>query len=152
MLWQLLIHWGYLMVVMTAKLSKKKLIAALLVVAALAALLVLCLRDSGGETRNDDRLAFLSSFGYSVKGDPVQVQQVKIPSEPSEVFERYNALQRSQGYDLSRLAGRNVTRYVYELEDGEGTWYATVLEHRGQIVGGDVASPDPGGTMHGFRQ
>ena len=140
------------MVVMTAKLSKKKLICTLLVVAALAALLVLCLRDPGGETKNDDRLAFLSSFGYSVKGDPVQVQQVKIPSEPSEVFERYNALQLSQGYDLSPLAGQNVTRYVYELEGGDGLWYATVLEHRGQIVGGDVASPDPGGTMHGFRQ
>ena len=140
------------MVVMTAKLSKKKLICALLVVAALAALLVFCLRNPGGEGKNDDRLAFLSSFGYSVRGEPVQVQQVKIPAEPSEVFDRYNALQLSQGYDLSRLAGRSVTRYVYELESEDGAWYATVLEHRGQIVGGDVASPDPGGTMHGFRQ
>ena len=82
----------------------------------------------------------------------LQVQQVKIPSEPSEVFDRYNALQLSQGYDLSRLAGQCVTRYVYELESDQGAWYATVLEHRGKIVGGDVASPDPGGTMHGFKQ
>ena len=140
------------MVVMTAKLSKKKLLLALLAVAAVAALLVLCLRDPGGGEKNDDRLAFLSSYGYSVKGEPVQVQQVKIPSEPSEVFDRYNALQLSQGYDLSRLAGQCVTRYVYELESDQGAWYATVLEHRGKIVGGDVASPDPGGTMHGFKQ
>ena len=140
------------MVVMTAKLSKRKLIWALLIVAAVAALLVLCLKNPGDGGKNDDRLAFLSSFGYSVRGEPVQVQQVKIPSEPSEVFDRYNALQLSQGYDLRRFAGRNLTRYVYELESDDGQWYATVLEHRGQIVGGDVASPDPGGTMHGFKQ
>ena len=140
------------MVVMTAKLSKKKLILTLLVVAALAALLVLCLRNPGDGGKNDDRLAFLSSFGYSVRGEPVQVQQVKIPSEPSEVFERYNALQLSQGYDLRKYAGRNLTRYVYALEDAGGDWYATVLEHRGEIVGGDVASAEPGGAMHGFRQ
>lgn len=140
------------MVVMTAKLSKRKLFGILIAIAALAVLLVFCLREPDGEDANDDRLAFLSSFGYSVKGDSVQVQQVRIPAEPSEVFDRYNALQLSQGYDLSKYAGQNVMRYVYELESEDGAWYATVLERRGEIIGGDVSSPDPGGTMHGFRQ
>ena len=78
---------------------------------------------------------------------------MRIPTEPSEVFDRYNELQKSQGYDLSALAGRNVRRSVYEVSDGgEGQWYATVLEYRGKIVGGDVASSDPGGRMHGFAR
>ncbi len=143
------------MVVMTAKVNKKKLLLAAAVLVALAAVLVYCLKHPGAQTspQEDARAAFLSSFGYSVNDGPVQVQQVKIPTEPSEVFDRYNALQKSQGYDLSALAGRSVTRYVYALRDcGEGEWYATVLEYRGEIVGGDVACATPGGAMHGFAR
>ncbi len=154
------IHWGlWFMVVMTAKLSKKKLLCALAAIAALVILLVCCLRGGGSETKptageeNDARLAFLSSFGYTVNGEPTEVQQMRIPQEPSEVFERYNALQKSQGYDLSQYAGQTLTRYVYALENYDDTgacWYATVLEYQGEIVGGDVACGEPGGIMHGF--
>ena len=143
------------MVVMTAKLSKKKLLIAAAVVV-LAAALVFCLKNPGQapeDAQTSSRTAFLSSFGYSVGDEPVQVGQVQIPAEPSEVFDRYNELQKSQGYDLSALAGRSVTRYVYKLNDcGEGEWFATVLEYRGEIVGGDVANTDPGGQMHGFAR
>ena len=144
------------MVVMTAKLSRKKLLVAA-VAALLIVVLVFCLRNPGqapdGETQVQSRTAFLSSFGYSVDGESEQVQTVRIPTEPSEVFDRYNELQKSQGYDLSALSGKNVTRYVYRLEDcGEGEWYATVLEYRGKIVGGDVSDSAPGGRMHGFAK
>ena len=145
------------MVVMTAKLSKKKLLpvaAALLLIAALVFFLRSPDRrpDDAGETAAGPA-AFLSSFGYTVDEDSVQVQQVRIPAEPSEVFERYNALQKSQGYDLSALAGKSVTRYVYRLDGcGEGEWFGTVLEYRGDVVGGDVASAAPGGQMHGFAR
>ena len=143
------------MVVMTAKLSKKKLLIAVVAVAAVV-VLALCLRGTGAQEADgqaDAGAAFLASFGYSVGDAPVQVQTVRIPTEPSEVFDRYNELQKSQGYDLSALAGRNVRRSVYEVSDGgEGRWYATVLEYGGKIVGGDVASIDPGGRMHGFAR
>ena len=141
------------MVVMTAKVSRKKLLLAAVAVAAIAAL-VLLLRPAGAAAQNaDDRAAFLASFGYTVVDAPVQTQSVRIPAEPSEVFDRYNALQKSQGYDLSALAGKTVTRYVYPLTDcGEGEWFATVLEYRGKIVGGDVANSASGGQMHGFAR
>ena len=97
------------MVVMTAKVSKKKLLLAAAAVL-LVIVLVFCLRDPGGAdgagAQEDARAAFLTSFGYSVRPEPVQVQQVKIPDAPSEVFDRYNELQKSQGYDLSTLAGK----------------------------------------------
>ena len=95
------------MVIMTAKLSKPKLILALLILAAVVLLTVIILSGSGqspeeadvsvGAATNSDRLAFLSSFGWTVNGDPVQTQQVRIPDTPSEVFDRYNELQISQG-------------------------------------------------------
>ena len=149
------------MVVMTAKLSKKKLLGALAAIVALIVLLSCCIKG-GGDTagtdaamENDDRIAFLSSFGYTVNGTPTETQQIRIPDEASEVFDRYNALQQSQGYDLSQYAGQTVTRYVYQLEnyDDTGTpWFATILVHNGEIIGGDVASSEPGGTMHGFAR
>lgn len=148
------------MVVMTAKLSKKKLLFFLVAVIGVVVLISLCVKsgssDAPGEaTENDDRLAFLSSFGYSVKGEPTQTQTVVIPSEPSELFDSYNELQKSQGYDLTKYSGQTVCRYVYELEnyDESGTqWFATVLVADGQIIGGDVASSAPGGEMHGFER
>lgn len=111
------------MVIMTAKLSKGKLIAALLLILAVVIAAVLVCRsepsppDSAGmnAATNEDRLTFLAGYGWSVKTDPVQTQQVRIPTEPSEVFARYNQLQQTQGFDLSAYAGQTVTRYVYEV-------------------------------------
>ncbi len=150
------------MLVMTAKLSKKKLLGAAAVIVALIVVLVACVKGGSGDlsaanpaAQNDDRIAFLSSFGYTVNGEPAQTQQVRIPTEASEVFDRYNALQKSQGYDLSQYAGENVTRYVYLLEnydDSGKPWYATIFVYQGEIVGGDVACGEAGGAMHGFER
>ena len=106
------------MVVMTAKVNKKRVI---LVLAALAALIVLiCVLAKGGGkdapaapqeqpvsvATNDARVQYLSDYGWEVVASPVQTQQVRIPSEVTEVYERYNALQMSQGFDLTQYAGR----------------------------------------------
>ncbi len=144
------------MVVMTAKLSKKKILASLFALAVLIILLACCLKGQGAaqETEGEAvRQEFLSSFGYQLKGGPVEQQSLRIPDTPSEVFARYNALQKSQGYDLEALAGQEVMRYVYQLEnydDSGEQWYATVLEHEGKLVGGDISQRD--GKMHGFQR
>lgn len=56
---------------------------------------------------NDGRVKFLTDLGWQVTTSPVETQQVRIPTEVTEVFERYNTLQISQGYDLNPLAGKN---------------------------------------------
>lgn len=154
------------MVVMTAKVSKSKRIALLIVIAALVVLAIVGLSSGSdseaGQTEptisvadNDGRLAFLSSFGWTVSGEPVQTQQVKIPDQGSEVFDRYNELQISQGYDLNSYAGKTVTRYVYEIQNYEnaaGPVYASLLVYQDQVVGGDVASDEANGIMHGFAK
>lgn len=93
------------MVMVTAKLSKQKLllIAALLV--AVVVVLCLCLHGSGNSSEtpdtaqepvavdvktNEGRVAFLASFGWEVAEEPVQTQEVRVPTEPNEVFQRYN--------------------------------------------------------------
>ena len=115
------------MVIMTAKLSKGKLIAALvLILAVVIATILICSKEPAAPRQeldteqltavtNDDRIAFLTGFGWSVGVDPVSTRQVRIPTEPSEVFDRYNQLQRSQGFDLTQYAGQTVDQYVYEI-------------------------------------
>ena len=152
------------MVILTAKLNKGKLLAALLILAVLiAATRLIC---SGGQpdaaapadnlhaSNNDERVAFLASFGWTVQADPVKMQQVRIPDTASEVFDRYNQLQQSQGFDLAQYAGKTVQQFVYEIsnEAQEGPVYATVLVYKETIIGGDVSSAATGGVMHGFAR
>ena len=91
------------MMVMTAKVDLKKIMLALAAVAALIVALILLLGDGKDATQtaalssNDGRVAFLKSFGWEVTTSPRESGQVKIPTEESEAFRRYNALQKSQG-------------------------------------------------------
>ena len=102
---------------------------------------------------NEDRIAYLQSFGWQVQETPTETQEVRIPEEVNDVFTRYNQLQQSQGFDLSRYGGKAVKRYVYTITNSPGgsqDHCATVLVYRNKIIGGDVASRAEGGRMHGF--
>ena len=80
--------------------------------------------------------------------------QVRIPTETTEVYSRYNALQKSQGYDLTAYAGKTVMRYVYEIKNYPGATepvYATVLVYKNQVIGGDVTDTGANGIMQGFK-
>lgn len=152
------------MMVMTAKVDFKKILLALAAAAALILALILLI---GGENQpdtaqtaapaasgNDSRVQFLTGFGWDVTTSPVESGQVKIPEEPSQVFDRYNTLQKDQGYDLSKLAGKTVMRYVYKVNNYPGSAdpvYATLLVYKNRIVGGDITDTAAKGHIHGFK-
>ena len=150
------------MLVMTAKVNKKKI--AVIAAAVVGLLLLILLIFGGGKdaetaayttTGNDSRLLFLKSMGWNVAESPVQSGQVKIPDKQSEVFDRYNALQKSQGYDLSQFAGKTVMRYVYQIHNFPGATdpvYATVLVYKDQIIGGDVTNTAAKGVIQGLKK
>jgi hypothetical protein len=95
----------------------------------------------------------LENYGWQVSASPTQSGQVKIPDKSSELFDRYNALQKSQGYDLSQYAGKTVMRYVYRVNNLPGATdpvYATVLVYKDQIIGGDVTDTSAKGVVRGF--
>lgn len=149
------------MFVFTAKLSKPKLFAAGILLLAAVLLIVLIAVSGGngeleapaGET-NDERVAYLATFGWSVNAEPTEVQQVRIPdAADNKVFARYNDLQLSQGFDLTQYAGKEVMRYVYEVlnyPDATEAVYASILVCNGRIIGGDVTDTAPNGQIHGF--
>ena len=148
------------MLVMTAKVDKKKI--AIILAAAVLLIAGILMLAGGGRSQstaaavgsNDARVAFLKNFGWEVAASPTESSQVKIPSEPSEVFDRYNALQKSQGYDLSAFAGKTVMRYVYRINNYPGATepvYATLLVYKNQIIGGDVTDTAARGVVRGFK-
>lgn len=149
------------MLVMTAKVNKKKIAILLGAAAALIVLLVLLLGgrqsvSTGADmtiASNDDRIRFLASFGWEVVTSPAETSQVRIPADTSEVFERYNTLQKTMGYDLSAYAGKTVMRYVYTIKNYPGATepvYATILISNNRVIGGDITDTAADGKIHGF--
>ena len=149
------------MMVMTAKVDFKKIMLALTAVAALILALILLLGGNSttqtaapAPSANDGRVKFLQDFGWEVTNSPTESSQVRIPEQTSEVFDRYNQLQKANGYDLSKLAGKNAMRYVYKINNYPGATdpvYATALVHKNTIVGGDVTDTSPNGKIQGFK-
>ena len=145
------------MMIVTAKLSKKGLVTALLLAAAAAVCIFLLARpadarDVSAKT-NEQRIAFLAQYGYQVEPEPVQTQEVRIPKEFPDVLARYNEVQKAQGFDLSKLAGKQLMRYVYRVTnypDADGEVLATLLVRKNRVVGGDVCSSAQDGFLHGF--
>ena len=153
------------MMIMTAKVNIKK---VLIVLGAIAALLIGIIALFGGEdstatsattspavSDNDSRVRFLKDFGWEVTTSPVESSQVRVPSDASEVFDRYNQLQQAQGYDLYQYSGKKVMRYVYKVTNYPGATdpvYATVLVYRNQIIGGDVTNTASGGKIQSFKK
>lgn len=151
------------MLIMTTKVDKRKLlIAAVAAVAAIALLIVLGGRDSAptasmstapAADTNDARVKFLTDLGWEVTPSPTETGEVRIPKAGDEVFDRYNELQRSQGYDLTKYAGKKVMRYVYRINnfpEAKEPVYATVLVYKDRIIGGDITDTTPGGRVQGF--
>ena len=150
------------MMFLTAKVDLKKILIA--AVAAVAVIVVLVMLFGGSKdaaptattavSGNDSRVAFLKGFGWDVSASPTESGQVRISQASTEVFDRYNALQKSQGYDLSQYAGKTVMRYVYQLNNYPGATdpvYATLLVYKNQIIGGDVTNTSAKGAVSGFQ-
>ena len=151
------------MMVMTAKVDSKKI---LLVIAAIAALVLSAILLLGGGRKdaaatgapqvsnNDARVQFLKDFGWDVTTSPAETSQVKIPEASTEVFDRYNNLQKSQGYNLTDYAGKTVMRFVYKINNYPGATepvYATLLIYKNKVIGGDVTDTAAKGQTRGFQ-
>ena len=150
------------MMMMTAKVNIKKVLIGL--IAAVALIIALVSLLGGGDSdpaaattmsSNDNRVQFLEAQGWQVTTSPKEASQVKIPTEQSPVFSRYNDLQKSQGYDLTQYAGKTVMRYVYEIQNypnADQPVYATLLVYKNQIIGGDVTNTAEKGAIQGLKK
>lgn len=148
------------MVIVTAKLSRPKLIGILCGAAAVL-LAVIVLANRGGDSveasagrrldTQEAQVEFLASCGYAADQEPARTQEVRIPKEWNQVYTQYNAIQQSQGFDLSRYKGKALMQYVYRIQDypGEGSEpvYATLLLYKNKLVGADLSRGGEGGFL-----
>lgn len=103
----------------------------------------------------EDRIGFLSAYGWQTDGSSEMSQEVIIPKEFDSVFEEYNNMQKEQGFDLSKYKGKRVMRYVYLIKnhpENREIVYAGVLIYKNTVIGGDVQCPEMDGFMHGFER
>ena len=103
----------------------------------------------------EERIAFLSQYGWSVEEEPLEVKEIIIPAEFDDVYEKYNAIQKEQGCDLTAYCSKRVKKWTYKVTnypnyEGSDCIRATLLVFDGKVIGGDVCSVELDGFMHGF--
>lgn len=104
---------------------------------------------------NNDRIKFLSQFGWEISEASVDEAEIKIPADFDKIMNAYNELQKSQGMDLSAYKGKTVSRYTYEVNNYEGydgTVYANIIIYDDTVIGGDICSSDVEGFIQGFEK
>ena len=101
-----------------------------------------------------NRVAYLAQYGWEVESPPENECEVMIPRSFSAVFEDYNALQKQQGFDLSRYCGEEVTMYTYRVRNAPAEFGDEVLAvlyvKNNAVIGGDIHSTAIDGKMTGI--
>ncbi len=103
-----------------------------------------------------ERLSFLSQFGWEVEEEPVEVKEVVIPQEFDDVYNQYNTIQKEQKLDLEKFKGARVKCWSYSVknypgyENSDGVIRANLLVFDGVVIGGDISSTELSGFMHTF--
>ncbi len=155
------------MFVYSFKANKKTIIGALLVIIALAVLFIV-LPGRAGQTNallnvslkaqtNQERIEFLSKFGYDVISEPKQTKDIIIPEQFDDTYNNYNELQKQQGFNLEAYKGKYAKSYSYAvtnypgIEKSENEVRANLIVYNGKIIGGDICSVRLDGFMHAFN-
>ncbi|MDR1157815.1 MAG: DUF4830 domain-containing protein [Oscillospiraceae bacterium] len=157
------------MLVFTTRLTKRGLAVAVILAGVLLCGIILLVARLGADPQNvaeptpaprgihdnDDRVAYLESFGWRVEPQPLEVQEVRIPDEFDPILQNYNEIQLSQGFDLSRHKGKRVIRYRYAiLNYPQETFevYADLLVDGDTVIGSDVHTAELDGFMAGLTR
>lgn len=145
----------------TAKVNRRRI--ALVMAAVLIGLLTLLAVILGGRSAAtvaavspkgiktaEDRLSYLSQWGWQAKESEVAVEELHLPREFGPEYEKYLSLQKEQGFDLTDCAGKRVRRYTFDILNyptGASGVQAHLLLCRSTVVGGEIVGED---FMHGL--
>ena len=150
------------MFIFSFKASSAKLIGVVCACLAAGAAVIACLPSAGAylnvnkleisktlsetDVKNaDGRMEFFGILGYETQKEPVSTTSERVPEVLSAAEERYNSLQRSQGFDLTRYAGKNVTGYTYKVTSlpdgtklGDEEYLATLVVYKNKVIAADL--------------
>ena len=134
------------------KKSRAPMVTGLLLLAAAGGWLAFRLLWSGpagipGESERQ-RIEYIDSVGWNAGTIHSDVKEIRIPGDFDEVYEEYNAVQLSQGFDLRRYRAHSVKQYTYKIsrtDDDPVQLLAHLLVENGVIIGADVTPAEAGG-------
>ena len=100
------------------------------------------------------RVAYLKQYGWEVESPALSEDKVLIPREFSEVFSRYNELQKKQGFDLSAYSGLEVETYTYKITNhtSSDTVLAQLYIYKGNVIAADLHSTALDGFITGIKR
>ncbi len=150
------------MFICSLKASKLKFLLSAVICAVIVAAVVVLLPDTehtvtvngtqydskirfDGIKDEEDVREFATSLGYVLEEAPLEHYEVKLPSKMDAVLEKYNDLQKSQGFNLAKYKNKTVNRYTYivkGLPDSQSLpkedVLLTLIVYKDKIVGGDL--------------
>ncbi len=116
---------------------------------AVCAMLCSCARTFPA-SKESDIVDFLEKYGVCTAGEGV-CKDIVIPEEFGEVYEKYNELQKQQGFDLHDHASKDAQVYTFDVASVNGEHRdhteAHVIVCAGKIIGCDIASSALDGGM-----
>ena len=154
------------MFIFTTKFNRKRAVVIILAFAVLLSAVILIAghvsSPDGGQAplpsnvakNNGQRVKYLNSLGWEVEENAVEEQDVVIPKVFTGVYEDYNKIQLSQGFDLSQYGGVEATRYTYRILNYPGDTsgvVADIIVYRGEVIAGNIQSSLRDGFMSGLE-
>lgn len=106
-----------------------------------------------GVKTNEDRIAYLEQFGWTVTPEALSVEELKIPDTFDASYDEYLALQTQQGFDLTKYTGKKIKRYTYGItnySNGNSDMMVSLLVYKNEVIGGEVFNSKTGEVIHGL--
>lgn len=97
---------------------------------------------------NAERVEFLNKQGWIVKPDPISKEEIIIPSEFNELYQKYAELQTKQGFDIEKHKGAKATLISYQVLNYPGhtdNVTANMLVVDDRLIGGEITLNEENG-------
>ncbi len=140
---------------MTAAIYKNRFLAGTLAFATVLFIIIFAVFSIDNST-NRMIVEYATNLGWQINPSPAEISHLTIPNEFDAVYETYNAVQKTSGFDLTPYKGKRVTRYTYAVqnhtESGTSRVQLGILVYEKRIIAGDISSVDMGGFLHGITE
>ena len=132
---------------------KGVLFTALAIALLLTVVLSVAAGKNGGMILDSDekRREYIAGLEISLSQEPAVVRNIIIPSQFSDVYSRYNDLQKQAGFDLWSYRGEYAVQYSYKATGFENdTVKVNLILYKDKLIGGDISSTRLDGFMTGL--
>lgn len=135
--------------VMTIKAKPKTIFGIILALTGVIVVLLSFVGNHNGESKEtmatiscqtkQERMAYISSQGYKC-GNNEEQKEITIPQQFNDVYEKYNQIQKNQGFDLEKYKGKTATVFTYGITNykSNDNVIANLIVCDGILIGADL--------------